>query len=390
MNKLVNLSEDLRNRRAPALKISLEAQLKRNFWLLIIVVLPTIAATIYYGLVASNQFVSTSRFIVKSPGERTTQMSTLANLIQTTGLSSGQEETNAILDYVRSRNALKDAEKTFDVKAAFSRPQIDYLSRFPGLFEDNTFENLFDFYRSKVDAHLDRESGIAVITVKAFTPVDAQALNTRLLSLSEALVNKLNKRAESHAIAEASQRLAEAEQRVTKAREALEQYRNSEDLIDPGKQAGGIFEIITSLTERLAVLQAQYQTMQRTAPENPALPNLKRQISALDAQIRDQTDRVVGQKTAIASKIGTYEKLLQEQKFATDMVSLASTSLEAARAEANKQQFYLERVVEPEQPDMATYPRRVKSILTVFGALLGLYFIGWMLIVGILEHSPED
>jgi len=26
----------------------------------------------------------------------------------------------------------------------------------------------------------------------------------------------------------------------------------------------------------------------------------------------------------------------------------------------------------------------------VFGAALCLYFIGWMLMVGILEHAPED
>jgi len=47
-------------------------------------------------------------------------------------------------------------------------------------------------------------------------------------------------------------------------------------------------------------------------------------------------------------------------------------------------------VVEPNRPDLALYPKRLISILTVAGAALCLYFIGWMLVVGILEHSPED
>jgi capsular polysaccharide transport system permease protein len=63
--------------------------------------------------------------------------------------------------------------------------------------------------------------------------------------------------------------------------------------------------------------------------------------------------------------------------------------LEQARVEAQKQQFYLERVVDPNLPDSPVLPNRLRNILVVFGASLCLYFIGWMLVVGILEHSPE-
>ena len=41
-------------------------------------------------------------------------------------------------------------------------------------------------------------------------------------------------------------------------------------------------------------------------------------------------------------------------------------------------------------PDDAALPNRLKQILIVFGAVICLYFIGWMLVVGILEHAPED
>ena len=67
-----------------------------------------------------------------------------------------------------------------------------------------------------------------------------------------------------------------------------------------------------------------------------------------------------------------------------------NTALEQARTESQKQQFYVERVVEPNTPDMATLPHRLKRMLVVFAASVCLYFIGWMLVVGILEHAPED
>jgi capsular polysaccharide transport system permease protein len=72
------------------------------------------------------------------------------------------------------------------------------------------------------------------------------------------------------------------------------------------------------------------------------------------------------------------------------MLTAANTALETARTEAQKQQFYVERVVEPNLPDEPLLPRRLKRILVVLAASLGLYFIGWMLVVGILEHAPED
>jgi capsular polysaccharide transport system permease protein len=72
------------------------------------------------------------------------------------------------------------------------------------------------------------------------------------------------------------------------------------------------------------------------------------------------------------------------------MLTAANTSLETARTEAQKQQFYLERVVEPNKPDDSTLPNRLKRILVVFCASVCLYFIGWMLVVGVLEHAPQD
>jgi capsular polysaccharide transport system permease protein len=87
--------------------------------------------------------------------------------------------------------------------------------------------------------------------------------------------------------------------------------------------------------------------------------------------------------------LGDYEYLTLEQAFATKMLESANTSLELARMDADKQQFYLQRVVEPNTPDLARYPRRLASIFVVLGVTLCFYFIGWMLLAGIVEHSPE-
>ena len=364
--------------------------LAKHRWLALLVGVPTLLATIYYGLIASPVYVSQSSFVIKSPGQKASPTLSLANLVQTTGLSAGQEQTKEILQYVRSRSAVRDLEAQTDVPSRFSRRGTDFLSRFPRPFSDPSFESFYRYYGSMVHANLDQESGLAVLEVRAFTARDAYDLNARLLNLSEALVNRLNQRAEGRAIAEAQERVFQAEERLRNARVALSAYRNQSKLLDPGKQATGVLEVSNELVAQQAALQSQLDLMLRVTPRNPSIPALRNRIASVAREIATQNGRAVGTPTGIASKLGAYEKLQTEQDFATQMLTAANASLETARTEAQKQQFYLERVVDPNMPDDSTLPHRLIKIVVVLGASLCLYFIGWMLVVGILEHSPDD
>jgi capsular polysaccharide transport system permease protein len=364
--------------------------LHKRRWFLIAVVLPTLLAAIYYGMVAADIYVSDSRFIIKSPDRKGPQLSGLAGLVQSSGLSNGHDETNEVVDYVRSRDALSGLNEKTDVKAAFQDPNADFLSRYPKPFEKDTFENLYNFYNSMVTVSLDTESGIATLSVRAYSPSAAFSLNENMLQLSEALVNRLSRRAQDKAVQEASARVKEAEQRVLNARVDMRSFRNRQQIIDPEKQAEGTLGIADQYIATRGALKAKYDQIRSQAPRNPALPAMAAQLAALDARINSQTMQAYGSDKAIASKLVGYESLMVEQELATEMLKSANASLEQARVEAQKQQFYLERVVSPNKPDMPLLPKRVYRILIIFAASLCLYFIGWMLIVGILEHAPEN
>lgn len=374
----------------PAKHAALAHWLKKRRLLLILVALPTLLATLYYVFIASDIYISESRFVIKSPNQKRGETSTLANLVQTSGISGGQEQTNEVLTYVRSRDALKDLEKNVSVRDKFSTSQADILSRFPQPFSDNSFESLFKYYGKRVDARMDSEAGTAIIKVEAFTPQDAYIINRRLLDQSEALVNRLNERARTKGIAEALRQVDLATQRAKNARIALAQYRNAKSLIDPEKQAGGVLEIANTMIGERAALQAQLDLMQRLTPNNPSILALRNRIKAISVQISSQDSRVVGSGNGIASKLGGYENLLVEQEFATENLTTANAALVQSRAEALRQQFYLERVVDPNTPDTPLLPKRFINILIVFAASICLYFIVWMFTVGILEHASED
>jgi capsular polysaccharide transport system permease protein len=354
------------------------------------VLVPVVFSAIYLFLVASPQYESESRFVVKAPNQRGAQISTFANLIQTTGLSAGQEQADQVTDFIRSRSALRQLSADLKFEELFRRKDADFLSSFPLPWQSSTFEDLYRYYQGKIQVGRDPDSGLIVLRTFAFSAADARAINEQLLKQSEALVNQLNQRARQNAISEAEGRIVEAEKRVTAASKALADYRRKAKLVDPLKQATGVVEIANRLTSERAALDAQLTTMQRLVPDHPSIPALRQKIASLTKEIDRQTATIVGGADTMTDKLPRYDALALEQEFATQLLMLARSSLEQARGDALRQQFYLERVVNPNEPDEPARPRAWRALLTIFGFAITLYFILWMFVVGILEHAPED
>jgi capsular polysaccharide transport system permease protein len=366
-------------------------KLARNPWFVVSVILPVFLSAVYYFGIASDQYVSESRFVIKAPSQRAAQTTSFANLIQSTGLSSGQEQSNQIIDFVRSRSALTTLEKKLNIKKVYGNSKVDFLSRFPRFWEEDAFEDLFDFYKHKIEINRDNDTGLVVMRTIAFSPQDAAAINGLLLRQSEALVNQLNENARKKAISEAESRVVEAETRMNKALQAISEYRSQSRLVEPLKEATGVVEIANRLIVERAALEAQLSTVRQVTPDHPSIPVLREQIASLTREIERQNSRLVGSGTdTISRKLPDYEALTLEQELASQLLLLSQTTLEQARTEALKQQFYLERVVQPNTPDLPEYPKPFKTVLTILGFALCLYFIIWMFVVGILEHAPED
>lgn len=153
------------------------------------VILPTTLASVYFGLIASDIYISESRFIVRSP-QRPAQSGFLGGLIQSTGFSRALDDTYAVQNFIVSRDALKELEDQLGVTKAFSDPNIDFLNRFGAVDWDDSFEALHRYYHSRVSVNLDTGASISVLRVSAFNAEDARNINEMLLKMSERLVDR--------------------------------------------------------------------------------------------------------------------------------------------------------------------------------------------------------
>ena len=355
-----------------------------NKLFLLTVVLPTALAILYFGLFASDVYVSESRFVVRSPDKPST--SGLGVLLKSAGFSNAGDEIFAAHEYVKSRDALKDLNRNDTVARAYDNSGISIFDRYNPLGISGSFEDLYNYYRGKVGVEYATTSSITTLTVRAFTAQDAQKFNRQLLERSEDLVNRLNNRGRSDLVQFATQEVVEAKLAAREAALTLAQFRNSRGIIDPEKQAALQLEMVSKLQDELIGARTQLQQLRAMAPENPQIPILETRISSLTREIEEQLGLVAGNRRSLSATAAQYQRLQLEREFADRRLAAAMNSLEEARNEARRKQAYVERIVQPSLPDEAQEPRRLRGIFATF--ILGL--VAWgiltMLLAGVREH----
>lgn len=365
---------------------SLKKRLPRFNWLfLLTVVVPTAASIVYFGLMASDVYLSESRFVVRSPDRQAA--SPLGLLLRGAGFSRAQDDSYTVQDYVLSRDALKVLNEKLSLGKSFSSDKVDVFNRFAGIDRDDSFEALHRYYQKKVTLTNDSASSISTLTVRAFTASDALNANRLLLEQSEGLVNRLNERGRQDMIRFAAAEVADAELKAKAAALALSSYRNTQDVVDPERQATFQLQQVAKLQEELIATTTQLSQLRTFTPANPQIPALTNRARTLRAEIDRETAKVTGGNKSLANKVAAFQRLSLEREFADKQLASAMTSLETARNEAQRKQVYLERVAQPSFPDVAQEPRRVRSIL----ATLVLGLVAWgilsMLLAGVREHQ---
>ncbi len=356
----------------------------KNRLFLVIVVLPTLLAIVYFGFIAADVYVSESRFVVRSPERQTA--SPLGMLLKGTSFARSQDDTYSVQDFILSRDALRILEDKLAISKAYSNPQVDVFSRFAALTGNDSFEALYRYYQDKVTLLLDTSSSISTLTVRAFTAADSFRINEQLLNLGEALVNQLNASGRQDMIRFAAQEMQVAEAKAKAAALALSNYRNQKSVIDPERESTFQLGQIAKLQDALLGAQARIAQLRAFAKNNPQIPPLQQQIEHLQREIEVEMDQVAGGDRSLADKAAEYQRLALEREFADKQLASALVSLEQARNEAQRKQLYLERIVQPSKQDYAMEPRRLRSIVVTL--LLGITAWGIlsMLIAGIKEH----
>ncbi|PZO07107.1 MAG: chain-length determining protein [Alphaproteobacteria bacterium] len=364
---------------------------KRKSWrervswpFIVVVLLPTLVAAIYYAFIATPRYVSEARFIVRAQAQQTP--SPLGVALQGVGLGTAQTDAFAVHEYIKSRDALKDLQGRYDVRAMLSQAGVDPFSRLRRPWEGESRETFYEGFQRFVVVGHDSTNGMSTLRVEAFRPQDATTIANGLLDGGENLVNRLNRRATETAVVEAEVAVKDAQEEVVRVQAELTRFRTSERFIDPANVATETSELLGGLLLNQAELSAEKQQLESQAPQSPQLAPLNARLRAIEGQIEAQRQRIAGANDSLAPRVGDYELLVGRRELAARNLASATATLNGARQDARRQQLYLERVVSPSLADKPAEPKRLLAILTVFGTMLLFYGVVWLIWTGVKEH----
>ncbi|MFT4115579.1 capsule biosynthesis protein [Bradyrhizobium sp.] len=374
-------------RRRPALK-RVPAVLRKHPLVWLGVIVPTCLVALYYLLVATPVFVSESKFIVRlsSPPSQ----SPIGAILQSSGIARSQDDTFSASDFLSSRDALRRLAEREPLREIFAPPEADFLARFPRPWDSDSFEGMYRYFLSRIDVIHNASTGITTLRTRAFSAHHALVLNNELLAAASDLLVRLNNRAREDAVAFSRREVADAEQKLLDVQEDITKFRNNELMIDPTRVSVVMLDMIGRLSTELALTRSRLAEAKASAPDSGAVPSLTSRVAALQEQIDRERLALVGNDASVAAHIADYERLTLKRELANKALTLATTSLETARADARRQQLYLEPIVEPNLPDEAIEPRGPMHVLVVFllGSVLSL--ISWVLWMAVAEHRQNN
>jgi capsular polysaccharide transport system permease protein len=359
----------------------------RGHLLFVVVVgIPTLGATIYFGLIASDVYISESRIVVSS-SQGSAPSGGIASLIMGGSGSNTHTDSYEIRDYILSRDALKELTARLKIEHIFGRPETSFIDRYPGLIYDKSFEELFRYYGKHVEVELDSLSSIAILTVRAYTAEDARKINLELLDMSERLVNALNDRSRRDTIGYAQHEVDIASEKAKEAAVTLFAYRSNQTVFEPNKQATQQLEIVGKIRQELLSTEQEIGQLKKLSPDNPQIDSLESTAELLRKTIASETNRVTSPSGSFSARAPVFERLELDVEFADKQLSEALGALETARAEAQRQQVYLERLTQPSVQDKSMEPKRIRSIIVTFIISLLAWGVAGILIASVREHA---
>jgi capsular polysaccharide transport system permease protein len=355
----------------------------------LLIVIPNIVSLLYFGWLASDQYVSEAKFTVSSG-----LIPKMDGMGSVTGVPSIIiiQDTQVVTDYIHSRPIVEQLERLIGLRDHYSDSSIDWWARFR---RDKPIEKFVDYWKGMASTSITLPSGIVTLHVRAFTPNDTKRIADTVIKLSEDLINDLNNRMWRDTVQAAERDMQESGKLLIKARLQMENVRNTEAVLEVGQTSKALSSLVSGLEADLLKVEQEYNTQLRYVSEQaPQMRVLQSRIVAIKRQLKDVQAQITAEKEAtttpasggdrtLSEKMTKYAQAQLEEKIAEKRYALSAAAVEAARMLSERRFLYLHQAVAPALPEDAEYPKRwldvgvvfLASILAFFATVGGLSFV---------------
>jgi len=349
--------------------------------------LASLAAAFYWGIVASDIYVSEAHVIIQRTDLAGGQAMDFAGLFGNIG-GGGRTDQLLLRDYLLSADMLKKLDARLNLRGHYSDWHRDPLSRM--WFEDTPLELFHRHFLSMVSVEFDDYAGVLVIKAQGYDPKTAHALAAMLVEEGEQYMNVMAQDLARDQVTFLEKQAGDMSTRSIRARHAVLNYQNRKGLVSPQGTADSLAAIIGRLDGQLAELRTRRTAMLGyLMPDSTNIAEINLQIAAVENQIRLEQGRLVSPNGKMLNSIvEEFQRLQMNAEFAQDVYRTALVALEKGRIEATRTLKKVSVLQAPTEPQYPLEPRRIYN--TVVFALAALLLAGVVqLLAAIIRDHKE-
>ena len=355
-----------------------------TFWF---VFLLCMLAAVYWGIIASDRYISESHILIQQTQMPATQTMNLSSILSGT---SAPNRTDQMLfrDHLLSIDMLGKLDKKLSLREHYSDRRRDPISRM--WYKDLSTEWFYWYYLLRTTVEFDEYAGVLVIRAQAFTPEQAHAITSMLVEEGERYMNDMVHKLAQEQVGFIEKQVEQVYERVMRARMAVVAYQNEQNLVSPEGTAENLFGIVNALEGQLSSLNTQRNAaLGYLNPKSPTVMDFDLQIAAVKNQISKEQARLTSSnRQMLNATVEEFQRLKMNAEFAQEVYKTALASLEQARLDAARTIKMVSIIQSPTSPQYALEPRRIYN--TVVFVLVTLIIFGIVsLIRAILRDHQE-
>jgi len=359
--------------------------LQRKSWVFWLAVLLCIVAVMYWGLIASDRYVSEAHVIIQQTDSPVVPSLDISSMI---GTSGGPTRADQLLlrDHLLSVDMLAKLDSQLGLREHYSDRRNDMLSR---LWSQDISQEWFHwYYLRRTGVELDEYAGVLIVRAEAFTPEKAHEIASVLVEEGERYMNQVAHRLAQEQVAFIEKQVAQMSERVIKARQAVLIFQNERNLVSPQGTAEALFGIISQLEAQLITLKTQREALLGYQhARSPAVVDLDLQVAAMKKQIAQEQTRLTSSERQTLNRIvEEYQRLEMNAEFAQETYKSGLTALEKQRVEAGRMLKMVSVLQSPTHPQYPLEPRRMYNTMVFILSTLLLSGILNLLRVIVREH----
>jgi capsular polysaccharide transport system permease protein len=343
--------------RIPAL---LRGLARRRLLSCVLVICLALAA--FWGLIASDRYVSEAHVLIQRTDLSSGQTMDFGALL--TGVSGGNRNDQLLLrDYLLSADMMRRLDEKLGLRAHYSSSQWDVFTR---LWDKDVPAEKFQRYlQSRISVTYDEYNGVLVIQAQAYEPKMAQAIAMQMVQDGETYMNAMAHALASGQVAFLENQVAKLGQDAQQERQKLLAMQNEKGLVSPQATAESMVGVVAKLEASLTELRTRRSALAGyLTPTAPSIVETDLQIAALQKQIAEEQARLASPHGDTLNK--TVEEFQRQQmaaQFAMDVYKTALVALERGRVEATRALKKVSIIQNASLPEYPLLPRRLYNIV---------------------------